>query len=99
MYDLLHQYEVDAQLGQLTLRFQRSLAHLRQISRRFTTEYDLRMPADGTSHLVVSQRNRNKYFNAYHRPDGLLTIASMRQDAFFRGIEFDIDVNNHYAAS
>jgi hypothetical protein len=98
IYDLLHQHEVDAELGQLTLRFQHSLAHLRHISRRFTTECDLRMPAAGTTHLVVSQREGTKYFNAYHHPARLSTVATLRQDAFFREIEVEIEVFDHYAA-
>lgn len=98
VYDLLHQHEVDAELGQLKLRFQHSLAHLRHISRRFTTECDLRMPAAGTTHLVVSQREGTKWFNAYDQPARLSTVATLRQDAFFREIEFEIEVFDHYTA-
>lgn len=98
IYDLLHQHEVDAELGQLTLRFQHSLPVLRHISRRFTTECDLRIPAASTTHLVVSQREGTKWFNAYDQPARLSTVATLRQDAFFREIEFEIEVFDQYTA-
>jgi hypothetical protein len=55
IYDILHQHEEELHRGQLTFTF--PLTHLRHISRRFTTESDLRAPP--TSRLVISQRRKN----------------------------------------
>ena len=51
IYDILHQHKQQAESGRMTFRF--PLTHVRNISRRFTREYDLRTPA--TRCLVVSQ--------------------------------------------
>jgi hypothetical protein len=55
IYDILHQHEEELSRGQLTFRC--PLTHLRHISRRFTTESDLRAPPG--SRLVISQSCKN----------------------------------------
>lgn len=98
IYDILHEHEAEFELGQLKLRFRHSesLACLRHISHRFATEYDLRIPAQGPTHLVISHRDRDECFDTDSQMDRLSTIAALRQDALFSDIEFDFEVHDYY---
>jgi hypothetical protein len=98
IYDILHRHELEVKLEPVALRFRHSPAHLRRISRRFATECALRIPATGPTHLTVSltHRIREAYFDSDPQPNRLSTIATLRQDALFRELEFEVDVQDCY---
>jgi hypothetical protein len=52
IYDIVHRYGQEAKSGRVVFRF--PLTHVRNISRRFTKEYDMRSPA--TNRLVICQQ-------------------------------------------
>lgn len=96
IYDILNYHEVEAELGQLVFRFRCPPVNTRLINRRFSKEFEMRIPPTACSQLSVTHKPAHLAWAASKQPRRIPKVPAGMQNMRLARLEFKIDVADGY---
>lgn len=98
IYDIIHQHDVEVEMGYLTFSFRCPPINTRLINRRFTNEFDMRALPTNRSQLSVTENPTKPdwAWAAYNQPRRLPKLPVIMQDVTFTRLEFKFDASDEY---
>lgn len=96
IYDIIHQHEVEAELGELIFRFRCPPTNTRLINRRFTNEFNMRTLPDNCPQLSVTHKPTCPYWSTCEQPYRLPKLPVIMQNVPLTQLEFKFEAKDEY---